>query len=144
MITKNSDITVKIFMVVVAVILVGLIIAWSTGVFRDKRNDLNEGTRKINNVINSMAEFDMLVYDGGTITGSILMELIKDAADGKLDVNITYRTLQMGENAEPISYPSPEPAKNDGKYINPRGRFIGEVTRNDNEVITGVIFTQVD
>lgn len=144
MITKNSDITVKIFLVVVAVILVGLIIAWSTGVFRDKRNDLNEGTRKINNVINSMAEFDMLVYDGGTITGSMLMELIKDAADGKLDVNTTYRTLQMGENAEPISYPSPEPAKNDGKYINPRGRFIGEVTRNDNEVITGVIFTQVD
>jgi hypothetical protein len=34
--TKNSDIAVKIFMVVVAVILVGLIIAWSTGVFKDR------------------------------------------------------------------------------------------------------------
>ena len=80
--TKNSDIAVKIFLVVVAVILVGLIIAWSTGVFKDKKNDLNEGTERINNAISSMAEFDLLVYDGGNITGSLLLDLIDNANNG--------------------------------------------------------------
>ena len=62
---------------VVAVILVGLIIAWSTGVFKDKRKDLNEGTERIN-AISSMAEFDLLAYDGGSIMGSLLVDLIND------------------------------------------------------------------
>ncbi|NLL00978.1 MAG: hypothetical protein GX271_09995 [Clostridiales bacterium] len=137
--TKNSDIAVKIFLVVVAVILVGLIIAWSTGVFKDKKNDLNEGTERINNAISSMAEFDLLVYDGGNITGSLLLDLIDNANNGKLDVAITVATL---ESPTPAAYPTPIASKSDSKYINPNGIFQGKVNRNTNGVITGIIFTQ--
>ena len=99
--TKNSDIAVKIFMVVVAVILVGLIIAWSTGVFKDKRKDLNEGTERINNAISSMAEFDLLAYDGGSIMGSLLVDLINDK---ERDFNINVLTK---ENAKTTPTPTP-------------------------------------
>lgn len=145
--TKNSDIVVKIFLVVVAVILVGLIIAWNTGVFKDKKKDLNEGTERINSAISSMAEFDLLVYDGGTVTGSLLMDLIEESNDdgGRLEgVEITYLTLETmkGSNPVAVSYPSPAPEKTDEKYINPNGVFKGEVVRDDNEVITELKFTQ--
>jgi hypothetical protein len=129
--TKNSDIAVKIFLVVVAVILVGLIIAWSTGVFKDKRNDLNEGTAKINSAISSMAEFDLLFYDGGTITGILLLDLIKES-----DVTISYRTL---ENANVSPIPAPPTGNTD---VNLNALFKGEIVRDANNVITELIFTQ--
>ena len=86
--TKNSDIAVKIFLVVVAVILVGLLIAWSTGVFKDKRNDLNEGPERINSVLGSMAEFDLLVYDSASISGDTLVKLIADVKNRELELSM--------------------------------------------------------
>lgn len=144
--TKNSDIAVKIFLVVVAVILVGLIIAWSTGVFKDKKNDLNEGTEKINNAISSMAEFDLLVYDGGSISGDALVELIRTSNDKDPSFVISVITLASSPTETSYtgtsSYPSPEPAKEASNYINPNGMFKGKIKREDNENITGLTFTQ--
>lgn len=128
----------KIFLVVVAVILVGLIIAWSTGVFKDKKNDLDKGTERINNAINSIAEFDLLYYDGGTISGRALLEIIQEKADDSKrleDVTISYITLENGNETEvssPYEYTD----------INPNGIFIGKISRDNNNVITGLIFTQ--
>lgn len=149
--TKNSDIAVKIFLVVVAVILVGLIIAWSTGVFKDKRKDLNEGTAKINSAISSMAEFDLLFYDGGSISGDALVKFIKTVNDKNPDLTIKVFTLDiLGESptttpaaySGTTPYPTSSPPKTESYYINPNGMFRGEVNRNDNDVITGVTFTQ--
>lgn len=144
--SKNSDMVVKIFLVVVAVILVGLVIAWTTGVFKEKKSDLDQGTERINSAISSMAEFDLLVYDGGTITGSLLLELIDEEKEGseRLEgVTITYKTLAE-PSATPAPYPTtaPAPGKSDGRYINPNGVFKGEVVRNANNVIAELIFTQ--
>jgi len=145
--SKNSDIAVKIFLVVVAVILVGLLIAWSMGVFKDKKNDLDEGTEKINNAISSMAEFDLLIYDGHTISGNLLMELCQEASSdsGRLDgVKIRYLTIARSNEASPtpVVYSSSKLDKSDKDYINPNGIFKGEVKRDDNGVINEIIFSQ--
>lgn len=142
--TKNSDIAVKIFLVVVAVILVGLIIAWSTGVFKDKKNDLNEGTEKINSAISSMAEFDLIIYDGASISGDLLVDLIKTVNEKNPELTINVATLAMPSS--PAAYKGttiyPLPAKGEDSYINPNGMFRGEVIRDENDVITAVTFTQ--
>lgn len=140
--TKNSDIVVKIFLVVVAVILVGLIIAWTTGVFKDKRNDLNEGTERINSAISKMAEFDLLNYDGGSITGSLLLELINEK-----DLSYTVMVTTKDPAQTSISYTKgPTPTLISDKaapnYINPNGIFKGAITRNANGIITCITFTQ--
>lgn len=146
--TKNSDIAVKIFMVVVAVILVGLIIAWSTGVFKDKRKDLNEGTERINNAISSMVEFDLLAYDGGSIMGSLLVDLINDK---ERDFNINVLTKENAKKTTPtptpVVYqkgpsPTPEIDKANTNYINPNGVFLGKVNRNDNGIVESITFIQ--
>lgn len=143
--TKSSDIAVKIFLVVVAVILVGLFIAWNTGVFKDKKSDLDKGTERINSAISSMAEFDLLVYDGGTITGSLLLDLIDEKKDGSekfKDVIIEYKTLSEA-SVSPAPYPSTAPEKTNARYINPNGIFEGTVIKNENEVVKALSFTQV-
>lgn len=141
--TKNSDIAVKIFLVVVAVILVGLLIAWSTGVFKDKKKDLNDGTARINKTISTMAEFDLLTYDGASITGSLLLDLIQEAGDGKLG-GVVIKVETIAAKGTPAAYPSaaPEPTKSNPNYINPNGVFKGAVKRNDNGVIESIMFTQ--
>lgn len=147
--TKNSDIAVKIFLVVVAVILVGLIIAWSTGVFKDKRKDLNEGTAKINSAISSMAEFDLLIYDGASISGEALVELIETIGEKDSEFTITVETLATlmpSSTASAISYIGNKSTipieKDNGNYINPNGLFKGQINREENENITGLTFTQ--
>ena len=142
--TKYSEIAVKIFLVVVTVILVGLLIAWSTGVFKEKRNGLNDGTERINNALSSLAEFDLLYYDGTSITGSLLLDLIKEKADGssRLDgVEIVYKTLSE-PTATPSPYPSPAPVKGAPRYINPNGIFEGKVVRGSNNAIERLEFAQ--
>ena len=141
--TKNSDIAVKIFLVVLAVILVGLIIAWSMGVFKDKKSDLDNGTTRINNAISSMAEFDLLVYDRCTITGSLLLELIEEmnnAKDGNRLYGITIEYVNLKEQPKQVT-PSPGATLPTG--INPNGIFKGEVDRDENtNAIDKLIFTQ--
>lgn len=143
--TKNNDIAVKIFLVVVAVILVGLLIAWSTGVFKDKRNDLNDGTERINKTISSIAEFDMLAYDGGSITGSLLIDLIKKVEKGELELE----SIDVGTKESPTPTPysnsqkyNLEDKKHDPKHINPNGIFKGVIGRSDNGIIDKIVFTQ--
>lgn len=144
--TKNSDIAVKIFLVVVAVILVGVIIAWSTGVFKDKRNDLNEGTERINNAISTMAEFDLLTYDNGSITGSLLVDLIERVRKEGLEISVLVKTnvnSVTGVTYTSADTPVLQTSKIHADYINPNGVFEGSVDRNDNGIISLLTFTQV-
>lgn len=144
--TKNSEIAVKIFLVVVGVILVGLLIAWSTGVFKDKKNDLSRGTEKINNVIGSMSEFDLLVYEGESIKGDTIIDLISDLKEKDLDITVYVKTNKGTEKDytknnqyKDLSYSK---IKTDDNYINPNGRFKAEVIKNANGIVESIKFTQ--
>jgi len=140
---KNDDLPVKIFLVVVAVVLVGLIVAWSTGVFKDKKKDLNEGTERINKAISSMTEFDLLTYDGGSVTGSFLLDLIEDVRKGKLDLEISVITGANGsQNFSPSVTPTPVADRHNDAYINPNGIFVGKLERDENGIIEKITFTQ--
>ncbi|HPU63951.1 MAG TPA: hypothetical protein PK304_07335 [Mobilitalea sp.] len=149
--TKNSDIAVKIFLVVVGVILTGLIIAWSTGVFKDKKNDLSRSTEKINNAISSLAEFDLLVYEGESIRGDTIIDLIKDLKDKDLDITVTVVTNENIYNKKNgVTYSNSNQyvdkdysqKKTDENYINPNGNFIGKVKKNENGMVENITFTQ--
>lgn len=148
--TKNSDIAVKIFLVVVGVILVGLLIAWSVGVFKDKKNDLNRSTEKINNAIESMADFDLMIYEGDSIKGDTVIDLINEVNEKMYDIKITVKTNMnkngstygKGENSKWKAYDIAD--KTDENYINPNGIFTGELIKNGNGIVEEVVFTQKD
>ncbi len=152
--TKNSsDLVVKIFLIVVAVILVGLLIAWSTGVFKDKKQDLNEGTEKIDQVLSSVADFDLLVYDGYTINGKSLTDLIVDMQNKEATLSVGVKTLAgsiqyynysvtADNNLGAVVTITPSTSKADDDYINPSARFLGDIVKNINNEIVCIMFTQ--
>ena len=81
--TKNSEIAVKIFLLVVSVILVGLIIAWSTGVFKDKRNDLNQGTENQRCTWHN-GGFLICLFMMEILSGERVADLIEEVKEKKL------------------------------------------------------------
>jgi len=141
--TKNSDIAVKIFLVVVGVILAGLLIAWSVGVFKDKKNDLSRGTEKINNAIGSLSEFDLLVYEGESVKGDTIIDLINEVYEKKLDIEIFVKTV-MDSDGKTYSKNQNYTVTNktSSSYINPNGHFKGKVERNGNGIVNKLIFEQ--
>lgn len=155
--TKNgSGLIVGVVITVFVIIIVGVVILWGSGYFTKNKKTLDSSTGKIDKVIASMAEFDLEVYDGASISGDTLKELIKDLHDDQVIVavgvktlggEVTYYNQGYKDNDIVIITPTPpaptfEPKKSEPNYINPNGTFIGEVKRNDNDEIVLLQFTQ--
>lgn len=150
--TKGSDLIAKILIAAIIVILTGLMIAWMAGLFKDKKQDLNSGTEKINNTINSMADFDLLVYDGNTINGETLAQLISDYSDEKVPVSIQVKTLDnntinynysvASNNLGTTITITPPAGKSANGYITPSGKFVGSIVKNTNDEIYCLAFEQ--
>lgn len=160
--TKNSDMIAKIFLAAVIVVLTGLLIAWMMGVFKDKKQDLDAGSEKIDTTISSAADFDMMYYDGNTISGKSLVELIQEVVNKSPELSIAVQTLVNAKKPAIIYYNKflgagnaiddsgkngkatvlDQSSKNGDNYITPTSSFLGEVLRNSNNEITGILFTQ--
>lgn len=153
--TKKSDLVVNILITVLVVVLAGLLIAWMTGMFKDKKKAINDGTEKINGVISSVAEFDLLAYDDSTIRGDVLLDLIEEYKDKDVKVSIGVHTLDnittgiyynygyASDNlVEPALTITPPAGKSETSYITPSASFLGEVLRNPNNEIVCLKFTQ--
>lgn len=152
--TKYSDLISKIFLTAVIVVLTGLLIAWMAGVFKDKRQDLNSGTEKIDQAINSMADFDLLVYDGDTVSGETLAELIADYKSKDVKVSVWVHTLDNADTyynyaftpasntLGAVSATALPTSKTAAGYITPSGTFLGDVLKNSNNEIVCLKFSQ--
>ena len=152
--TKSADLVVKILITVIVVILAGLLIAWMAGLFKDKRQDLNSGTEKIDSAISSMSDFDLIVYDGNTISGDSLMELISDFKTKNVPVSIWVNTLDNATTGDYYNYAfatgdlgatvtiTPPASKSATGYITPSANFLGDVIRNENNEIVCLKFVQ--
>jgi len=150
---KNADFVYKVLFIVVGVILSGLLIAWLVGTYRDKKSEADSGTQKINSITRSMADFDLTVYDGASIRGESLLELISELNRKGVVVAIGVKTLANEDgvyynynyssgNLGGIVTITPTPQKAAENYITPTANFIGNVIRNQNDEIVCIEFTQ--
>lgn len=158
--TKNADLVYKILFIVVGVILSGLMIAWLVSTYKDKKNEADAGNQKINSITGQMADFELTIYDGASIKGEALRELIAALTEKETQISIKVKTLDgfvgsyiyntiPAENGRRINLDtsdtiaaSPTSDKAALGYITPSGNFIGEVLRNDNDEIVCLQFTQ--
>lgn len=149
---KASDLIVTILITVLVVVLTGLLIAWTTGMFKEKKNDINKGTEKIDKALGSMEDFDLLVFDNNTIGGDGLLEVISDFDDKDVPASIWVHTLDntdayynyayTANNLGTASTAVPPTSKATAGYITPSANFKGEVLRNANDEIVCIKFTQ--
>lgn len=150
--TKKADLVVKIILIVVAVILVGLLVAYFMGVFKTQKQNLNKGTNKIDDVVNSALDFDVLVYDGKEVDGKSLVDIIEDYKEKDVKMSIWVETLDGTSTYYNYSYTSnnlgtavtvtPPASKADSGYITESASFLGEVLRNKNKEIVCLKFVQ--
>lgn len=158
--TKKSNIVVVILFAVIFVILAGAFLAWMTGMFKGKKKELNAGADKINDSVSSMADFDVGIYDGTSINGDSLVELIEEVVFKGKEISIAVQTLANLNRLVPVTiyYNRALSASNtidssgivttldqnvsSDNYITPSANFVGKVLRNTNNEVTGILFVQ--
>ncbi len=158
--TKKSNILVVILFAVIFVILAGAFLAWMTGMFKNKKKELNAGADKINDSVSSIADFDVDIYNGASINGVSLVELIEEVIYKGRDISIAVQTLANLDRLVPITiyYNRALAADNEidsggvvttlhqnissNNYITPSANFVGKVLRNTNNEVTGILFVQ--
>lgn len=159
---KNaSGLVVGVILTVFVIILVGVIIFWTSGEFNSKKKTMDNSTAKIDRAIGSYSEFDYEIYDGKSLAGDAVKELISKVTSKGEVISIGVDTLDVGA-AKYYNYaftaasstesqdigaiitpvPTPPTSKSDVNYINPNGTFVGKVLKNANYEIVCVLFTQ--
>lgn len=112
------------------------------------------GTSKIERINAEFAENDMMIYDQVNVSGNEVINAIKKFEGKTLGVSVTTNSEQVfyGYNFDVDTGELKQVSSNtynqsvtqeSSSYINPYGTFKGEVVRNENDVITGIVFVQV-
>lgn len=150
--TKKSNMVVVLLLTLIGIIITGLFVAWMVGFVKDKKQSMNTSSDKTNSVISSIADFDTDAYDGKTINGSTLKELIKEYKKKDTKISIWVYTLDTTNSYYNYNYESsnlgaavtitPPPSKTTAGYITPTESFLGEVIRNTNNEVVCLKFTQ--
>ena len=130
-----------------------LVISLGFYLSNEAQETANTGTQRIGRINTEFAESDKMVYQGAKVSGSEVANAIRKLSGEKLGVYVVTKEAQifygccfdlttgelkdLSDNTYDASVD-----ETSGRYINPYGTFIGQVVRNTNGVITGIVFTQ--
>lgn len=157
-----SDVT-KIIIFAATIIVVCVLCAIGFKTANEGKSAVNAGTTQINSMASEYQDINKSIYDGATILGSELVNLINGVVQ-KNDVlavhvltlanstgtptwNYYNRKFDKGTKEIAVS-PSPSPstsvpmAKSEKAYINPTASFLGAVYKDKNSNIVCIEFTQ--
>lgn len=141
---RTNEISLKYVMLagglILTVILIGLL-------FFIQKNNTNTINNYNNQVTNKYSEFDepeKSSYDGVSVNGSVVCDVIlKMAEDSSTTVQvITKQNIADKSAGKTYSDSSIVATNTDANYINPNASFTGKVVRNENGIITKIVFTQ--
>lgn len=159
--TKKANMVTVLLLTLIGIIITGLFVAWMVGFMKDKKQSMNTSSDKADSVIGSMADFDFDAYDGNTIGGQTLIKLINDTTEKSPELSIAVQTLVNAKKATPVTIyynkalttanainssgtvtTLNQSTKSSDNYITPTANFCGEVLKNSNNEVTGILFIQ--
>lgn len=169
---RITDVT-KIIIFTATIILVCVLAALGFKMANEGKASVTSGTNKYNAMASKQDDVELTAYDGSTILGSQIVDLIKKTIDREeklaiqvitlgnkaLDANTTGKyynyspseedgllTISKIEDEEEIYAPNTVDPKNrtDVNYINPTSQFMGSVTRDVNGNIIILSFSQIE
>lgn len=129
------------------VVSLGFIIA------REAKDTASNGVEQINMLNAEFAEGDKMLYDGVTVSGSEVLNVIRKYEGKNIGILVktnkieTFYGREFNENTGALTgqtgktYAEALEPTND-HYINPYGSFKGKVVRDANNVIVGLVFVQ--
>lgn len=149
---KNSDIVTYIFMSVVAVIIVGVIIACIKNSLESTMDTANHLIGRQEQALSEIEEYDIMKYDNEELRGSEVVNFIKKylgdySPEEEAPIYVRVKTASA-EGSHDNTYTNSEyisDIKNFSSrqhYIKPTAWFTAEVIRTENKAILGVAFIQ--
>lgn len=121
-------------------------------VMKEGKEGTNHSLAQFNNIVSNHDDVELEKYHNVTISGNSLRDMIieKYNSDNFHSISIEYVTLKLGKS---LASPSPTVAteehgkslvKTANDYINPTGSFQGKVVKNNNGIISKIVFTQTN
>lgn len=134
-------------------IITCIVISLGFFISREAKETAANGANQINKLNSEFSESDKVIYDGATVSGSEVVNVIKKMKGEKLGVCVVTNKSNSfyGYRFDAASGELKETVDNDYRnactstseqYINPYANFQGKLIRDKNDVITGIVFTQ--
>lgn len=147
------DNSLKGLILAAGTIITCVVISLGFFIAREAKDTASNGANQINKLNAEFVESDKVIYDGATVSGSEVINVIKKFKNEKLGILVktnkskTYYGYSFDENDGDIigqvNSKNVDPTDSDSvNYVNPYVNFIGRIIRDKNEVITGIVFEQ--
>ncbi len=134
-------------------IITCVVISLGFFISREAKDTASNGANQINKLNSEFVESDKIIYDGATVSGSEVVNVIKKFSNDKLSVHVRTNKTEAfygykinistgeltGESSQSVAA-AMESSNN--AYINPYANFQGRIIRDGNDVITGISFMQ--
>lgn len=147
------DNSLKGLILAAGTIITCVVISLGFFIAREAKDTASNGANQINKLNAEFVESDKVIYDGATVSGSEVINVIKKFKNEKLGILVktnkskTYYGYSFDENDGDIigqvNSKNVDPTDSDSvNYVNPYVNFVGRIIRDKNEVITGIVFEQ--
>lgn len=134
-------------------IITCVVISLGFFISREAKDTASGGANQINQLNMEFSESDKAMYDGASVSGSEVISVIKKFKNDKVAILVKtnksntaygYNVNATSGELEGASNVSVDLAYDEGSntYINPYASFRGNVIRDKNDVITGIVFNQ--
>lgn len=149
---NNTDLTAKLFLSVVSVILVGIIIYFTKGFVNSTTEAAGNVVDNTEELASDYAEYEINMYDGEEVRGSEVVSFIKKyLGDYSVSETAPYyvqvKTVTSG-TAYTNKYVNKQYIVNirnfssNQYYIKPTAKFSCEIVKSTNKAILGINFVQ--
>ena len=141
---RNSiEIGVKGLVLAVTVIIAVILSALALYMANTSKSTINSGTTQYTQLTSEYSEINATMYDGLDVSGSKVIEVIKDMARDGGTIKVTVKT--KAGNTSSYQGDTGYAAKDTptaANHINETGTFRGEVIKNANGMVTEIVFEQ--
>lgn len=145
--------SLKGLMLAAGIIITCVIISLGFYIAREATDTASAGTGQITELQAQFSDTSKTMYDNTKVSGSEVINVIRKFSDEVMGIkvvtkkNSTYYNYNFNDTEGTLKTASKADIKaaqdaTKDTYINPTGRFAGQVVRDANGVITGIIFTQ--
>ena len=147
------DNSLKGLILAAGTIITCVVISLGFFIAREAKDTASNGANQINKLNSEFVESDKVIYDGATVSGSEVVNVIKKFKNEKIGILVktnkseTFYGYAFDENGGDIlrqvdSKHSDAIDSDSSRYVNPYVNFVGRIVRDKNEVITGIVFEQ--
>lgn len=149
----NMEHGLKMLLLAAGVIVTMGVIVLGFMFFRSGKATATGAMDSMEKIASEFSDSEKTIYDGVTVAGTEVINVVNKFSEDSIGIKVITKKDRNGKwynysaetpNDLTVSSNQIKDAKeiNNIAYINPTGNFDGEVVRDDNKAVVGIVFTQ--